>query len=134
LRYSRTQLTYTRYRLCVSFRFDPVDLAAEPAAKGLFHLFLCAGAVEGVDRLAFIVQKNESARHILLAGFWGNKLHQQALTAGTGPGGIPKVQAARRIFKNVWGAPWREWRVSIPALFQKFQLEPQDVKNVAIFI
>jgi hypothetical protein len=49
-----------------------------------------------------------------------------------GPGGIPKVQAAWGILKNVWGTPGRAGRVSVPTLFQEFQLELQDFKNVAI--
>jgi len=117
-----------------SFGFDPADLPAEPVAQGLFDLFLCAGAVEGFDRLTFVVERNESARHIFLSEFRGNQLRQQAINAGMGPGGIPKVQAAWRILKNVRGTPGRQWRVTVPALFQELQLEPQDFKNVAIFV
>src|SRR5208283_2370551 len=106
----------------------------EPFAKRSRYLCLCAGAVQGVDRLTFIVQRNKSARRLLVAEFCGNYWRQQAFGAGVRPGGILEIQTARRIFKNVRGTPWRTRRASIPALFQEFQLEPQDVKDVAVFM
>ena len=116
------------------FPLNSFDLFSQPSAESFFHFDLAAGAIEILHRQAIFGERNKAAGNTLCTLGIGHKLLQQAFLARMRPRGVAEIRADRRILKNRRSTPWRMRRPSITSIFQKAQLELQDLQNVAIVL
>jgi hypothetical protein len=63
------------------------------------------------------------ARNIVVAMFFRNELHEQALVARMGPRRFVEVKAGGGILEYAGGDPRRPYCTAIAAVSQEFQLE-----------
>jgi hypothetical protein len=108
------------------------DLLVQPAGKSLFELQLGADPVEVIHRFSSFSKRNEPARRTLPSKLRWHKLHQWTLGAGMGPGGIIEIEAGRGILEDVGSPPGRAWRMAVPTVLQKSQLELKQSENLVI--
>jgi hypothetical protein len=115
-------------------RFQPLDRRPEPSPERCLEFLGRAGAIEAVDGLSVVVQRNEAARNLALRRDDWDELHQCAL--GARPrwlSGI-KIQTCWGILKDEMRTPVSSCRGAVSALLQKFQLRPEYRQQIAIVL
>jgi len=110
---------------------DPFDLGTQPAGECLLNLDLVARAVQIIETLSVLSERNEPARHRLAALLLRHELRQQTAFAWIGMRHIREIGADGRVLENCRGSPRRTRKAPISPVQQEVQFELQNLQNVA---